>query len=56
MFNVNRAGVVQINQALVLPPQNPLPSDVPIGSIASSGSGVNCKPYFWNGTTWTSMI
>jgi hypothetical protein len=56
MFNVNRAGVAQVNQALALPPQSPLPSDVPTGSIASSGSGADCKPYFWNGSTWTPLF
>ena len=50
------SGSVQISQLLILPPQHPLPITAPIASIASSGSGVNCKPYFWNGTTWTSMI
>ena len=50
------SGSVQISQVLVLPPQNVLPSGVPTGSIAVSGSGVECKPYFWNGSTWTSLI
>jgi len=50
------SGSVQISQVLVLPPQSVLPSGVPTGSIASSGSGVDCKPYFWNGSTWTSLI
>lgn len=50
------SGSVQISQVLVLPPQNPLPSGIPTGSIASSGSGADCKPYFWNGDTWTSLI
>jgi hypothetical protein len=50
------SGSVQISQLLILPPQDPLPLTAPIGSIASSGSGANCKPYFWNGSTWTSMI
>ena len=50
------SGSVQISQTLVLPPQNPLPSGQPTGSIAVSGSGVDCKPYFWNGSTWTALL
>lgn len=45
-----------ITNVLTLTPNNPLPSSQPTGSIAVSGSGVNCKPYFYNGTNWTSMI
>jgi hypothetical protein len=41
---------------LTLTPNDPLPSAQPTGSIAVSGSGVDCKPYFYNGTDWTSMI
>lgn len=49
-------GSVQISNVLTLPPQDPLPSSVATGSIAVSGSGIDCKPYFWNGSSWTSMI
>jgi hypothetical protein len=49
-------GSVEITNVLTLPAQDPLPSGVATGSIAVSGSGVDCKPYFWNGSTWTSMI
>jgi hypothetical protein len=49
-------GSVEITSLLTLPPRNPLPSGVATGSIAVSGSGINCKPYFWNGSTWTSLI
>jgi hypothetical protein len=49
---VQITGSVLITQALTLPSQNPLPT-VPAGSIAVSGSGVNMRPYFYNGSTWT---
>ena len=49
-------GSVQISNVLTLPQQNPLPIGAPTGSIAVSGSGVDCKPYFWNGNSWTSLI
>jgi hypothetical protein len=49
-------GSVSITSVLTLTPNDPLPSAQPTGSIAVSGSGVDCKPYFWNGATWTSMI
>lgn len=36
---------------------DPLPSiSVPTGSIASSGSGVDNKAYYWNGDTWTALF
>lgn len=50
------SGSVRITSVLTLAPNDPLPSGQPTGSIAVSGSGVDCKPYFWNGSTWTSMI
>lgn len=50
------SGSVQISQVLVLPSQNPLPVGQPTGSFAVSGSGVDCKPYFWNGSTWTALF
>jgi hypothetical protein len=50
------SGSVQISQVLVLPPQDPLPIGVPTGSFAVSGSEVDCKPYFWNGSTWTPLF
>ena len=49
-------GSVSITSVLTLTPNNPLPSGQPTGSIAVSGSGADCKPYFYNGTDWTSMI
>lgn len=50
------SGSVTINDILVIPPVHPLPSGRPTGSFAVSGSGVNCKPYFYNGTTWTAFF
>jgi hypothetical protein len=49
-------GSVSITSVLTLAPNDPLPSAQPTGSISVSGSGADCKPYFWNGTTWTSLI
>ena len=49
-------GVLSLSDLLVLPPQDPLPTDVPTGSFAVSGSGANCKPYFYNGSTWTPLF
>ena len=45
-----------LTNVLTLIPNNPLPSNQPTGSISVSGSGANCKPYFWNGATWTLLI
>jgi hypothetical protein len=49
-------GSLNVSQLINLTPQNPLPSGIPTGSFAVSGSGVDCKPYFWNGSTWTSLF
>ena len=54
--SVNITGSVTIADVLTLPPISPLPSNSPTGSFAVSGSGVDCKPYFYNGTTWTSLF
>jgi hypothetical protein len=53
---VQVTGSVSITSVLTLTPNDPLPSAQPTGSIAVSGSGVDCKPYFYNGTDWTSLI
>jgi len=45
----------QFSNILTLQPLSSLPSSAPSGSIAASGSGVNLKPYFWNGNSWTSL-
>ena len=42
---------------LTLPVMDPLPSvNIPTGSVLSSGSGVDNKPYYWNGSSWNSLI
>jgi hypothetical protein len=42
---------------MTLSPINPLPtSNVPSASFATSGSGANLKPYFWNGSSWTALF
>jgi hypothetical protein len=41
---------------MTLSPIDPLPtSNVPSASFATSGSGANLKPYFWNGSSWTAF-
>ena len=55
-YSSSALSLTTINNVLALPPISSLPTVAPTGSIATSGSGVNCKPYFWNGSTWTSMI
>ena len=46
---------IQLSNILTLEPLSTLPNSAPSGSIAASGSGVNLKPYFWNGNSWTSL-
>lgn len=41
---------------VTLEPTGSAPTNAPSGSIIVSGSGANLKPYFWNGSSWTSMI
>ena len=42
---------------LTLSPISPLPTTgIPSASFATSGSGVDLKPYFWNGATWTALF
>lgn len=55
-YTLDVSGSANINDVLVLPPQNPLPSGKPVGSFAVSGSGVDCKPYFYNGISWTALL
>ena len=54
--NQTITGSVSITSVLTLVPNDPLPTSQPTGSISVSGSGVDCKPYFYNGITWTSLI
>ena len=54
--NTTITGSVSITSVLTLKPNDPLPTSQPTGSISVSGSGADCKPYFYNGTTWTSLI
>jgi hypothetical protein len=50
------SGSVTINNVLILPIISSLPTGYPTGSIAVSGSNANCKPYFYNGSTWTALF
>jgi hypothetical protein len=54
--NTEVTGYLSATDVLTLPPQSPLPSGKPTGSFAVSGSGANCKPYFYNGTSWTALF
>jgi len=49
-------GSTTINNILTLVPTSSLPIGQPTGSFIVSGSGANCKPYFYNGTTWTALF
>lgn len=49
------SGSATITNVLTLPPVNPLPSGKPTGSLAVSGSGANCKIYFFNGS-WNALF
>ena len=49
--------MVSASQVLTLQPYHPLPTTgVASGSFASSGSGADLKPYFWNGASWTALF
>jgi hypothetical protein len=41
---------------ITLPALSTLPSGVASGSIATSGSNGDLKPYFYNGSTWTALF
>jgi hypothetical protein len=44
------------NALFTLSPIHPLPtSSVASASFATSGSGANLKPYFWDGATWNAL-
>jgi hypothetical protein len=49
-------GSINIRNILVLEPTSSLPTGQPTGSFIVSGSGANCKPYFYNGATWTPLF
>jgi hypothetical protein len=50
------SGSIKASDILVITPQSPLPSGRPTGSFAVSGSDSDCKPYFYNGSTWTALF
>ncbi|MDB4232123.1 hypothetical protein N9795_00305 [Candidatus Pelagibacter sp.] len=54
--SLNITGSTTINNILTLVPTSSLPTGQPTGSFIVSGSGANCKPYFYNGTTWTALF
>lgn len=52
------ATAATFDNLLTIVPQQTLPTGPPIpsGTFATSGSGVNLKPYFYNGSTWTALF
>lgn len=52
------ATAATFDNLLTIVPQRTLPTGPPIpsGTFATSGSGVNLKPYFYNGSTWTALF
>jgi hypothetical protein len=54
--SVSITGSLTINNILTLAPTGSLPTGQASGSIMVSGSGASCKPYFWNGATWTAFF
>jgi hypothetical protein len=55
--SLNTTGSVTINNILTIVPTGSLPTTgIASGSFMTSGSGVNLKPYFWNGATWTPLF
>jgi len=55
-MSINSGSSVTINDVLTLTPRTTNPSNPQSGSIMVSGSGANCKPYFYNGSTWTAFF
>lgn len=53
---VEVTGSISIKNILTLTPTSSLPTGQPTGSFIVSGSNGNCKPYFYNGTTWTALF
>jgi hypothetical protein len=55
--SLNTTGSVTINNILTIVPTGSLPTTgIASGSFMTSGSGVNLKPYFYNGSTWTALF
>ncbi len=48
-------GSLGITEVLSLAPIDPLPTDKPTGSFATSGSAGSVKPFFWDGTNWNAL-
>lgn len=54
--SVLMTGSITISNMLVLVSQSLLPATAPTGAIMTSGSGVDNKPYYWNGATWRAFF
>lgn len=56
-YSLDVSGSIGLSDVLVLATRDPLPTlNVPTGSIMSSGSNADNKPYYWNGATWTALF
>ena len=49
------SGSLGITEVLSLAPIDPLPTNKPTGSFATSGSAGSVKPFFWDGTNWNAL-
>lgn len=54
--SVLMTGSITISNMLVLVSQSLLPGTAPTGAIMTSGSGIDNKPYYWNGATWRAFF
>jgi hypothetical protein len=53
---VTVSGSLTVNDILVLTPRTTTPSGAATGSLIMSGSAGTVKPYYFNGTTWVSLV
>jgi len=56
ILDVDSSGEVTIEDLLVLPPKPALPSSPPAGTIVSYDDGSTIKPYYYDGSSWTSLF
>ena len=56
-ISVGLAGTsLTLNNVLTITPITITPSGMPTGSIIMSGSAGTVKPYYFNGTSWISLV
>lgn len=49
------SGSIRASKSVILPVTGALPRNLPTGSIMSSGSGAQARPYYWNGQ-WIALF